>query len=202
VPETQEVSVIGEGLVPHGDWKWHGGLTTSDGKIIYGFPNNADTVLKLDTSTDTLTLIGGPETLQSGRHRVPQDNKYKYLGGAIAPNGKIFLFPCDAERVLMIDSKTDQVSCVGPYLLEGENKYQNGFCATDGCCYAIPQRARGVLKISIVEEKVHVEQLDCGDKIANYKEKFEGGVMCSGEIYCIPMRAKSVIKIAPGEIRT
>ena len=101
-------------------------MTTSDGRFIYGFANNADTVLKLDTATDTITLIGGPDVLKSGRHRVPQDNKYKYLGGAIAPNGKIFLFPCDAERVLMIDPETDEVSCVGPYLLEGENKYQNG----------------------------------------------------------------------------
>lgn len=67
---------------------------------------------------------------------------------------------------------------------------------------AIPQRARGVLKISVAEEKVHVEQLDCGKNIAKYKEKFEGGVMCSGNIYCIPMRAKSVIKIIPVENRS
>ena len=126
VPETQEVSIVGEGLLPDGEWKWHGGLTTRDGRFIYGFANNANTILKLDTATDTISLIGGLDVLRSGRHRVPQDNKYKYLGGTIAPNGKIFLFPCDAEQVLMIDPETDEVSCVGPFLLEGENKYQNG----------------------------------------------------------------------------
>ena len=112
--------------MPTGLWKFHGGLTTPDGRFIYGFPNNADYVLKLDTATDTMTFLGGPDVIKSGRHRVPQDNKYKYLGGGVAPNGKIFLFPCDAEQVLMIDPKTDIVSCVGPVLLEGENKYQNG----------------------------------------------------------------------------
>lgn len=126
--------------MPEGDWKWHGGLITLDGKIIYGFPNNADTVLKLDTTNDTLTLIGGPDILRSGRHRVPQDNKYKYLGGAITPDGKIFLFPCDAERVLMIDSKSDHVSCVGPYLLDGENKYQNGKFTEQNDCHLFDLR--------------------------------------------------------------
>lgn len=134
-PTTQEVSIIGLGTLPEGEWKWHGGITTTDQKLIYGFPNNANQVLKLDTETDTIELIGDESVIRSGRHRVPQDNKYKYLGGAIAPNGKIFLFPCDAERVLSIDSNTDEVKCVGPAILDGENKYQNGFCAKDGCCY-------------------------------------------------------------------
>ena len=53
------------------------------GTIIYGFPNHSDTVLKIDTTTDTCTFVGGPDVLKAGRHRVPQDGKYKYLGGAL-----------------------------------------------------------------------------------------------------------------------
>ena len=37
---------------------------------------------------------------------------------------------------------------------------------------AIPQRARGVLKITCQGDDVIVEQLDCGDVMAKYKEKF------------------------------
>ena len=39
----------------------------------------------------------------------------------------------DAERVLRIDTETDTLHLVGPELLEGENKYQNGFAGKDGC---------------------------------------------------------------------
>ena len=215
--------VVGEGL-PVGGWKWHGGIATEDGHVIYGYPNHADTVLKIDTRTDTVTLIGGPSVLKSGRHRVPQDGKYKYLGGAIGGDGHVYCFPCDAERVLKVDVNTDEVSVLGPSFLHAEvgqcvNKWQNGFQGRDGAVYAIPQRSRGVLRVmpaggvggiggagDDAEEKGKggddVALLDCGDEYGTYsdgKDKFEGGVMGSdGCIYCIPLRAKRVLKIIPG----
>ena len=198
-PHLEEISVVGEGL-PSGKYMWHGGLTTTDKRYIYGFPNHANSILKLDTMYDTISLIGDMTLISSGRHRFPQDGKYKYLGGALFPSGKAFLFPCEAERVLMIDTNTDEVQQVGPYLLEGENKYQNGFCCSDGI-YGIPQRAKGVLKIS--EDKagkngVRVEVLDCGKNIRIYKDKFEGGVLGpDGCIYCMPLICKDVVKVNP-----
>eukprot|EP00814_Leptocylindrus_danicus_P009707 CAMPEP_0116014790 /NCGR_PEP_ID=MMETSP0321-20121206/6463_1 /TAXON_ID=163516 /ORGANISM="Leptocylindrus danicus var. danicus, Strain B650" /LENGTH=769 /DNA_ID=CAMNT_0003484461 /DNA_START=103 /DNA_END=2413 /DNA_ORIENTATION=- len=201
-PESQEVTIVGEGTLSEGRYKWHGGLSTADKRFIYGFPNHEDKVLKLDTLTDKITLIGEPGVILAGRHRIPQDNKYKYLGGAITPEGKAFLFPCEAERVLMIDTNTDVVKCVGPLLLEGENKYQNGFCCSDGV-YGIPQRARGVLKISVCEDDgsndgVKVEVLNCGDNIGAYKDKFEGGVLGQdGCVYCMPLICKDVVKVVP-----
>ena len=37
---------------------------------------------------------------------------------------------------------------------------------------------------------------------AEYKEKFEGGVLSprDGALYCIPMRAKTLVKVVPGEV--
>lgn len=40
-PVTQEVSILAEGTLPDGQWKWHGGLASNDGTKIIGFPNNA-----------------------------------------------------------------------------------------------------------------------------------------------------------------
>ena len=74
--------MIGEGL-PAGGWKWHGGAASSDGRVIYGFPNHSDYVLRIDTTTDVVSLIGGPKVLKSGRHRNPQDGKYKYVVKAL-----------------------------------------------------------------------------------------------------------------------
>ena len=147
-------------------------------------------VLKIDTKLDTCCLIG--PKLVSGRHRVNKDGRYKYLGSALGPDGLIYMFPCDAERVLCIDPRTDSVRYIGPTFIGhppalrtsdrakyestvvsedgntihciGENKWQNGFAAKDGCIYAIPQRAPGILRIAPVDGGDAVVSLvDCGE---------------------------------------
>eukprot|EP00037_Helgoeca_nana_P024523 m.261169 g.261169 ORF g.261169 m.261169 type:complete len:426 (+) comp26660_c1_seq2:368-1645(+) len=209
VPETGECSIIGDELA-EGGWKWHGGTSNRDGTVIYGFPNHADTVLKVDTTTDTVTTIGDPGDINAGRHRVPQDGKYKYLGGALARDDNLYCFPCDAERVLMINTHDDGVKTIGPEFLHDEiglcvNKWQNGFRCRDGAVYAIPQRARGVLRVLPAADgsgNHEVTVLDCGAEFDTYsdgKDKFEGGVMGEdGCVYCIPLRAKRVLKLIPG----
>lgn len=205
-PSTDEVSLLvlesGE-LLPAGNWKWHGGLRAED--KIYGFPNNSDEVLVINCREGRVYTIGNSCILQSGRHRVPQDGRYKYLGGATTLDKKFaYLFPCDAERVLRIDCGTDELSLVGSLLLEGENKFQNGFVGRDGCLYGIPQRASGVLRIIpgviTTSGDDHVDIMDCGETVIGVKDKFEGGVLgADGSIYCIPLRAKSCVKIVPAK---
>ena len=69
--------------------------------------------------------------------------------------------------------------------------------------YAIPQRARGVLRIAPGADgaEPEVTVLDCGtdfEKYSDGKDKFEGGVLGhDGCIYAIPLRAKKVLKIIP-----
>lgn len=186
-----------------GQWKWHGGLAAGD--KIYGFPNNASDILVIDTRQGRVYTVGDEQVLQSGRHRIPQDGRYKYLGGALTLDGRYaYLFPCDAERVLRIDTITDEVSLVGPELLDGENKYQNGFVGRDGCLYGIPQRATGILRITPpgvegLGDEEHVDVMYCGDDMVGVKDKFEGGVMgLDGCMYCIPLRSKTCVKIIPG----
>jgi hypothetical protein len=203
-PLTDDVTLLYlDGGLPlsAGSWKWHGGLRAGD-KII-GFPNNADEILVIDTSQQRLYTVGDSNILKSGRHR--SDNRYKYLGGALAHDGRFaYLFPCDAERVLRFDFATDEIALIGPLLLDGENKFQNGFCGRDGCLYGIPQRACGVLRIvprslNAALEEDHVDIMDCGEDFIGIKDKFEGGVMGGDEcMYCIPLRSRTVVKIVPG----
>jgi hypothetical protein len=142
-------------------------------------------------------VIGDSSILTSGRHRVPQDGRYKYLGGALTLDEKfVYLFPCDAEQVLKINVITEEILLIGPLLLDGENKYQNGFVASDGCLYGIPQRAMGVLRINPYDD--HVDVMPCSGNMISIKDKFEGGVMGKdGCIYCIPLRAKTSVKVVP-----
>ena len=202
-PKTDEVSLLEgtDGPLPRGNWKWHGGLRA--GHKIIGFPNNSDQLLIINCQTSTVYTIGDSSILQSGRHRIPQDGRYKYLGGALTRDGRYaYMFPCDAERVLRLDCATDELRLIGPPLLDGENKFQNGFCGRDGCLYGIPQRAMGVLRITPAGkdglEEDHVDIIPCGDNLLGVKDKFEGGVLgVDGCIYCIPMRAKACVKIVP-----
>ena len=203
-PTTDEITLL-EGTtepLPTGKWKWHGGLAAGD-KII-GFPNNSDQVLMVDCRKSTVYTIGDSNILKSGRHRVPQDGRYKYLGGALTGDNRCaYLFPCDAERVLRIDCHTEKLALVGPCLLDGENKFQNGFYSDrDGCLYGIPQRAIGVLRVTPGDDENgdddHVDIIPCGEDMMNVKDKFEGGVLgFDGCIYCIPLKSKTCVKIIP-----
>ncbi|KAL7544607.1 hypothetical protein ACHAWF_007981 [Thalassiosira exigua] len=214
-PGTQEVTVLAEGSLTEGLWKWHGGLASSDGSKIIGFPNNADSVLVVDVPKQAVYTVGDSSVLRSGYHRIPQDGRYKYLGGALSSNGKLaYLFPCDAEYVLRFDMKTDEIELVGPHLTEGENKFQNGFVGSDGAIYGIPQRASGVLRIippgvkrygsderELPNEREYVDVMYCGDDMVSCKDKFEGGVLgMDGKIYCIPLRAKAFVNIVPANM--
>jgi hypothetical protein len=215
-PTTDTVSLLGQGdditgrrPLPTGMWKWHGGLRAGD-KII-GFPNNSDSVLVINCNIEqhkAIYTIGDETILKSGRHRIPQDNRYKYLGGALTQDGRAaYLFPCDAEQVLRVDCVHDKLSLVGPLLLEGENKFQNGFVGSDGALYGIPQRSCGVLRIvprgttsnnntgkeqdDDDEEDDYVDIMDCGEALMGCKDKFEGGVLGYDQnIYCIPLRGR------------
>lgn len=123
-PLTDSVSVLhteNGSPLPDGKWKWHGGLRA--GNKIIGFPNNSDQVLIVDTLIDRVYTVGDNSILKSGRHRIDEGERYKYLGGALTLDEKFaYLFPCDAERVLRINCQSDEVALVGPEFLEGENK--------------------------------------------------------------------------------
>lgn len=201
-PVSDEISLM-EGTdspLPVGNWKWHGGLAA--GNKIIGFPNNSDHILVIDCQRSLVYTIGDSDILKSGRHRIPQDRRYKYLGGALTNDGRYaYLFPCDAERVLRIDCRTEELSLVGPCFLDGVNKFQNGFCGRDGCMYGIPQRATGVLRVTPgggENGQDHVDLIPCGEDMMGVKDKFEGGVLGKdGCIYCIPLKAKTCVKVIP-----
>ena len=55
-----------------GSWKWHGVVAVGDKAC--SFQNKADEVHVPDQRVYT---VDDPSILQSGRHRIPQDGRYK-----------------------------------------------------------------------------------------------------------------------------
>jgi hypothetical protein len=198
VTETGEVSMIGPRYP--GKFKWLRGARGPDG-CIYGIPLHAETVLKIDPTTDEVTTMGGPfksEVDGDGEH-CSGGSTFKWHGGVVATDGCIYGIPANAESVLKIDCRTGTVSTFGGPL-PGKNKWYGGLLGGDGCIYGIPQCANTVLKINpFTQEVTLLGNLDSGGW------KWHGGVVgADGNIYGIPSNADSVLKIVPstGEVST
>lgn len=82
------------------DYKWHGGTYCPIDECIYGFPSHADKILRIDCKTGKVTQIGGnfPQDMNEGR--------YKWGGGAVDREGRVYAIPSDCACVLRIDPRT------------------------------------------------------------------------------------------------
>ena len=82
-----------------------------------------------------------------------------FLGGEEGPNNKIYCIPGHAERVLCIDTTTDEVYPVGPefdasnMVLQGKYKWLRGIVVGD-IIYGLPCHADCVLRIDTKTDEV------------------------------------------------
>ena len=195
-PRTQQCTVHGK--FPQGNYKWHGGVSHPNGNL-YCIPAHASTVLKVEPGLEPkLTLLG--KNLKSGEHR--KDGKYKFLGGAVGGDF-VYFFPSDADYVLEVNTKTDEVRNVGPNLRDLEpmrnNKWQNGFTAMDGTIYGIPLKGHTVLRIipNNTGKDGEPDVTTIGGPYSGLN-KWEGGVTApNGDMYCVPLNHKFTLRIRP-----
>ena len=85
--------------LPFEEDKWAGGVLGPDGKI-YGIPRNYHSVLVIDPTTNSVDPDG--IALPPAPPVDPYDED-KWTGGVLAPNGKIYCVPNEADSVLIID---------------------------------------------------------------------------------------------------
>uniref|UniRef100_A0A7S4S1W2 DUF6923 domain-containing protein n=1 Tax=Alexandrium monilatum TaxID=311494 RepID=A0A7S4S1W2_9DINO len=161
-------------------WKYWHGVATDNGTV-YGIPNGADRVLKIDTANDTITYVG------SVGHAAD-----KWRHGVVGRNGAIYGMPSNADSVLKIDPSTDSVTTFGSVGSERQ-KWSHGIAAGNGCIYALPHAARSVLRIEPGSDAV--SQIgDFGDDTWKW---MYGLTVSNGVIYGIPCYAEAVLKIDP-----
>ena len=71
----------------------------------------------------------------------------KWVGGVLAPNGKIYGIPRDASSVLIIDPVTNTANTTTITGLSGTIKWYGGVLAPNGKIYGIPLDTSSVLII-------------------------------------------------------
>lgn len=150
-----------------------------------------------------------------------------YLGGEEGPNSKIYCIPGHAERVLCIDTRTDEVYPIGPeftshnIILNGKFKWLRGI-TVGNIIYGLPCHADCVLRIDTRTDEVSLidipyekyfdteimgganrEEEQTATTIA-YQErhtpwKYHGGAISphDGCIYAIPQSSRKVLRIDP-----
>lgn len=155
--------------------KWIGGVLATN-NCIYGIPYNATSVLKIDTSDDTVSTFGSVSGVT------------KYWGGVLAPNGNIYCIPLDATNVLKIDTVNDTVSTIGS--LSGSGKWCGGVLGTNNCVYGIPYGSTSVLRIDTSNDAITTFGSLSG------ATKWIGGVLTpSGNICGVPFSSAFALDI-------
>ncbi len=105
--------------------RWQGGVMAPNGKI-YGIPRTSSSVLKIDPSTDSVSLFG---SVGAGGE--------KWWGGVLAPNGKIYGIPASDSNVLVINPAND-TTYTFPAPSGTGYKWGGGVLAPNGKIYAMP----------------------------------------------------------------
>ena len=104
---------------------------------IYGVPYYYDKWLKIDTSTETISLVGND---------LSKYGSGKYNGGVIGEDCNIYAIPKDANQIIKFNTTTQEVSEVGNRH-NGDTKWSGGVLHPNGYIYCAPYANNKVLKI-------------------------------------------------------
>lgn len=165
--------------------KWAGGVLAPNG-IIYCMPSIETFFLMINTNNDTISkLTNGPTlALTSG---VSFGNKY--IGGALAPNGKIYAMPYSNTGantgiyVLEIDPSNNSyidLSGSGTFSISGTRNYVGATCGFDGNIYSTLELGTQVLKINTSTTPVTMS------RFGSISRTWGGVLAPNGKIYFNP----------------
>ena len=118
------------------------------------------------------------------------DSSATWIGGVLAPNGKIYCIPHGAAEILIIDTATDTTATIPTE--SGDLKWFGGCLASNGKIYCIPHTSGKVLVIDPETDTTYTFTTISGDR------KWAGGVPGpDGKIYCLPCQEYRIGVIDP-----
>ena len=146
--------------------------------------------LNENTTPALLDAIAGLQSSQADEVATfgSVSGTYKWYGGVLAPNGKIYGIPYNPSTILKIDPETDTATTLGS--LSGTSKWIGGVLAPNGKIYGIPYNSSTILKID--------PETDTATTLGSLSgtSKWIGGVLApNGKIYGIPANASTVLSL-------
>jgi hypothetical protein len=160
--DTTSIRGLSGGITSSG--KWWGGVLAPNGKI-YCVPYNSSNILIINTTNNSVSYITGI-TLANypslNTYNASTANDQKWIGGAIAPNGKIYCAPYFARCSLIIDTNNDTINLTDiqqvdnssyPNIIwrglnDNAESFGGAVLGTNGNIYFIPCNARGLLQVN------------------------------------------------------
>ena len=146
-PIDKSMTEIGPDFVGRDKW-YRGAITDSD--IIYcpSSYSNHRGILKIDTNTDTVTVLDVD--------LLPEKGFLQWASCAAALDGCIYFMPYDARRIMKLDpSNNDATSSAGDDLISSYGysiKYSGTVVGIDGCVYGIPYNSKRILKYDPIND--------------------------------------------------
>ena len=204
-------TVIALGGALKGEDKYLGAAVGDDGNV-YGIPGSAKVILKINlhTSPPEVTEIGDCRGNFVGN--ALSKKQFKWLRGLTAADpvfgegAAIYGIPANAEGVLKVVPRTQEVTILRDYIgadgekhenpkLEGRWKYHGAAIGRDGNIYCIPANALRVMMIVPTTGEV---RLVGPPLLEGVGQKWYGGIPGNdGCIYGMPFNADCVLKIEP-----
>jgi hypothetical protein len=128
---------------------------------------------------------------------LPPEMKWQWHGGAMGNDKALYAIPCNASKVLRVDTETDALTFIGDLGEHGslKNKWYGGIKDRNGAIWGIPYCSDKVLKIT--PETQSVEMFDVsGETLKKNAFSWHGGTLApDGCIYGFPSHAERVLKI-------
>lgn len=196
-----------------GTSKWYGGVLATNGKI-YCIPYQSSQILIIDTKDNTISYISG---ITNSNYPSIVASQEKWIGGVLAPNGKIYCSPYFAQCVLIIDTSndtvnlTDIVGITSTNPIYGATPSTNGLLwrstntesfggavlAPNGKVYFIPAAAYGILEINPENNTVNTSyRYPSTIRVNNQRFSFFGSCLApDGNIYLAPWNFNKFLKI-------
>ena len=135
-PVARTTQLIEHGI-PANYELFQGSVFAPDGQL-WGVTCYYDKLVSYSTDTGTVTIHGD---VRSGNG--------KWVGGCLAPNGKLYFAPLNSGSILEVDPDTgSSVEIPIDTALESGNKFRGCVLAPNGSIYFIPYNATSALKLS------------------------------------------------------
>ena len=198
--DTTSITLTTGSTFAPGVEKWGNGVLGMNGKI-YCVPRNATYIGVIDPEAQTIDTTS--ISLTSGSTFFAGGSQWQ--GGALAPNGKIYLAPRDAGAVGVIDpvantfDTTLVTTASGSTMYAGGGKWAGATLGMDGKIYGMPRADGSVLVIDPTTNVAYTNLITASSgSTFSASTKFISSCLAeSGKIYGLPSDEKSVLEITP-----